>query len=181
MFLYNDSFLPCICSIVLNYDLCPYTSLESPYRGSCKRKNLELVAKGLCKKVKNSPMKLIGAHLPIGKGQGNTLGRTFEELKEIIDGVSDKARIGVTLDTCHLFGGGYDIRTSEKFGEIMKDFDRIVGLKYLKAMHLNDSKCDLDTRKDRHECLDIPLILETPEPDKYKSEIELLFSLIEQK
>lgn len=132
-------------------------------------------------------------------GQGNTFGKTFEELKYMIDKIENKKRIGVTLDTAHLFGAGYDITTSEKFESVMKNFDKIVGLKYLKAVHLNDSKVELNSRKDRHEEIgkgkigieafryimnsnyfeNIPLILETPNVLNYKNEIELLKSLIE--
>lgn len=131
-------------------------------------------------------------------GQGSVLGKTFEELKMIIDSVTDKERIGITLDTCHLFASGYDIRTHESFEKVMKEFDDKIGLKYLKALHLNDSIHDLGTRKDRHQGIgkgkigseafkyimnstyfeEIPMILETPDPDQYIHEIELLKSFI---
>ncbi|OAG29813.1 hypothetical protein NEIG_01159 [Nematocida sp. ERTm5] len=134
-------------------------------------------------------------------GQGNTVGSKFKELKLIIDGVENKDRIGVCLDTCHLFGAGYDITTKEKFKKVMEDFDRTVGLEYLKGVHLNDSKEPLGSKRDRHECIgkgligleafsyimnssifnEIPMILETPDPDKYAAEIKLLYSLIESK
>lgn len=137
-------------------------------------------------------------------GQGNIVGSKFEELASIIDLVKDKTRIGICLDTCHLFAAGYDIRTVNKFDNVMKDFDRIIGLKYLKAIHLNDSKEGLGDHKDRHENIgkgklglecfkfimnddrfnDIPMILETPvsdsQPEIYQSEIELLYSLVEK-
>lgn len=132
-------------------------------------------------------------------GQGTVVGSTFEELRAIIDGVDSQERIGVCLDTCHLFGAGFDIRTHEGFGDVMRSFDKVVGLKHLKAMHINDSKEPLGSRRDRHECIgsgligldafrfimnnamfdNIPLILETPDPKRYKEEIELLKSLIE--
>lgn len=134
-------------------------------------------------------------------GQGNVCGRTFEELRTIIEGVNDKERIGVTLDTCHMFAGGYDIRLPENFQKIMDEFDRVVGLKYLKALHLNDSATEFNSRKDRHECIgkgkigveafrfimnspifeNIPMILETPNPEKYGNEILLLRGLEEKK
>lgn len=134
-------------------------------------------------------------------GQGNVLGKVFEELRMIIDNIKDKQRIGITLDTCHLFAAGFDIRTNEAFERTMKEFDDKVGLKYLKGMHLNDSTFDLGSCKDRHKCIgegkigpdafkyimnckyfdDIPLILETPEPEKYHKEIELLKSFIVDK
>lgn len=129
-------------------------------------------------------------------GQGNVVGSSFEELAAIIDGVDDKSRIGVCLDTCHMFGAGYDIRMQEGFAKVMRRFDEAVGLGYLKAMHLNDSKECLGSRKDRHESIgkgligedafrfvmtsemfeDIPLILETPDQARYRDEIELLKS-----
>ena len=132
-------------------------------------------------------------------GQGSEVGRTFEELSEIIEQVDDKSRVGVTFDTCHAYGAGYDISTAESFESVMKDFDKKVGLKYLKAVHLNDSKFGLNSRKDRHEEIgkgmigleafryimnspyfeDIPLVLETPFPEHYKNEISLLRGLQE--
>ena len=83
-------------------------------------------------------------------GQGTTLGRTFEELAAIIDGVADKGRIGVCLDTCHVFVAGYDLRTPDAYEATMAAFDRIIGLDRLKAIHLNDAKRELGSRVDRH-------------------------------
>lgn len=80
-------------------------------------------------------------------GQGHHLGARFEQLAAIIARVSDKSRVGVCLDTCHLFGAGYDVRTASSFARVMDEFDRIVGARYLMAMHLNDSKCDLASKK----------------------------------
>lgn len=133
-------------------------------------------------------------------GQGNTVGSKFKELKMIIDGVEDKSRIGVCLDTCHLFGAGYNITTKESFKKVMDEFDQVVGIEYLKGVHLNDSKEPLGSRRDRHQSIgkgligleafayimnspifnNIPMILETPDPSKYKEEIDLLYSLIEK-
>lgn len=83
-------------------------------------------------------------------GQGNTLGRTFEELRAIIDLVEDDARVGVCLDTCHIFAAGYDIRDDATYGATMGQFASILGFDRLKALHLNDSKFGLGERKDRH-------------------------------
>jgi deoxyribonuclease-4 len=131
-------------------------------------------------------------------GQGSVCGSRFEELSELIDHVSDQSRVGVCLDTCHLFAAGYDIRTQDSFDSVMRQFDDIVGVRYLKAMHLNDSKSGLGSQKDRHESIghgrigldafryimnseayfnDIPMILETPNHLNYKREIQLLRSL----
>lgn len=130
-------------------------------------------------------------------GGGSTIGRTFEELRMIIDSIEDQDRIAVCLDTCHLFASGYDLRTKESFSRVMDTFEKQIGLKYLRGMHLNDSKTPFDSKKDRHEFLgkgsigldcfrfimndsrflNIPLILETPgENDVWRDEIKLLHS-----
>ncbi|SPN96971.1 related to AP endonuclease [Cephalotrichum gorgonifer] len=83
-------------------------------------------------------------------GAGNVLGARFEELRDIIDGVEDKTRVGVCIDTCHAFAAGYDLRTPEAFAKTMKEFDEVVGLKYLMAFHLNDSKAPLASNRDLH-------------------------------
>ncbi|XP_065175660.1 probable endonuclease 4 [Sycon ciliatum] len=129
-------------------------------------------------------------------GQGNTVGGRFEEIRDIIAGVEDKSRVGVCIDTCHAFAAGFDIRKKEGFDKVLNDFDQIVGLKYLKGMHLNDSKGELGCHLDRHENIgkgkigigafqfimndprlnDIPLILETPMGVSDADEVKLLFS-----
>ena len=133
-------------------------------------------------------------------GQGTNLGFRFEQLAAIIDRVEDKSRVGVCIDTCHAYTSGYDIKTEAGFRKTFEDFDRIVGFQYLKGMHLNDSKKELGSRVDRHDSIgkgfigldafrrimndprfdDIPLILETPAPDLWPQEIELLYSLVIQ-
>jgi deoxyribonuclease-4 len=130
-------------------------------------------------------------------GQGTNLGYRFEHLKHIIDGVSDKSRIGVCIDTCHAFTSGYDLSTAAGFKKVFDEFERIVGFKYLKGMHLNESKKAFGTRVDRHDNLhkgelgdevfrlimndprfdDMPLILETPEESLWAEEIAYLYSL----
>jgi len=130
-------------------------------------------------------------------GQGTNLGYRFEHLKHIIDGVNDKSRIGVCIDTCHAFTSGYDLSTAEGFKKVFAEFDKIVGFKYLKGMHLNESKKAFGTRVDRHDNLhkgelgdevfglvmndprfdDMPLILETPEESLWPEEIAYLYSL----
>jgi len=132
-------------------------------------------------------------------GQGSNVGYKFEHLAEIIDMVKDKSRIGVCLDTCHMFAAGYDIRTEKSYEKTMKEFDEVVGFKYLKGMHLNDAKSQLGSRVDRHHSIgkgnigldafrfimndkrlnNIPLILETIDPSIWAEEIKLLYSLIE--
>jgi deoxyribonuclease-4 len=130
-------------------------------------------------------------------GQGTNLGHTFEQLKMIIDNVDDKSRVGVCIDTCHAFTAGYDVKTREGFSETFMKFDDIIGFKYLKGMHLNDSKKERATRVDRHENIgsgflgedtfkilvndprfdDLPLILETPDESLWEEEIKKLYSL----
>lgn len=127
-------------------------------------------------------------------GQGTNIGWCFEHLARIIAGVDDQSRVGVCLDTCHTFAAGYDLRTAAACEATFREFDRIVGFHFLRAMHLNDSKKGLGSRVDRHECLgqgeiglecfrwlmndprfdDIPLVLETPEPERWADEIILL-------
>jgi deoxyribonuclease IV len=133
-------------------------------------------------------------------GQGGYLGRTFEQLAYMIERVEDKSRVGVCLDTCHMFGAGYDLRTREGYEATMKSFGDTVGFKYLRAMHLNDSKGLLGSRVDRHHSLGegelglepfrwvmldprtdgIPLVLETIEPERWAREIALLRSFLEE-
>lgn len=129
-------------------------------------------------------------------GKGTEVGRTFEELAEIISHVERKNRVGVCLDTCHVYDGGYDIVND--LDGVLKRFDQIVGLEKLKAVHLNDDKNPLGSHKDRHEKIgegtigteafariinhpamrELPFFLETPnELPGYKKEIALLRSL----
>lgn len=131
-------------------------------------------------------------------GQGSTIGYLFEELGYIVDKVHKRLPIGVCVDTCHSFAAGYDVRTEEGWEETLKEFDKQVGLKYLKAFHLNDSMKGLGSRVDRHrplgegeiglECFRVlmnhpqtrhlPKYLETPGgPDKWVDEIALLHDL----
>ena len=86
-------------------------------------------------------------------GQGSNLGYKFEHLAHIIDKVEDKSRVGVCIDTCHMFTAGYDIRTRETYDETWNSFDNIVGREYLMGMHINDSKPPLGSRVDRHHSL----------------------------
>ncbi len=126
-------------------------------------------------------------------GKGSEIGRTFEELKAIIDRVEHSEKLGVCLDTCHIFDGGYDI-VNDADG-VLAEFDRVIGLDRLRAVHLNDSKNTLGSRKDRHELIGkgnigldalvafisrpeiakLPIVLETPNDlPGYKAEIAML-------
>ena len=129
-------------------------------------------------------------------GKGSEVGRTFEELKAIIDGVHLKEKLGVCLDTCHVYDAGYDIVND--LDNVLKNFDEVIGLDRLKAIHINDSKNPFSSHKDRHEKIGegsigveaferiinhkdlkgLPFFLETPnELDGYAAEIKLLKSL----
>ncbi|TGO64797.1 hypothetical protein BOTNAR_0084g00290 [Botryotinia narcissicola] len=83
-------------------------------------------------------------------GAGNVIGSTWEDLRDIIALIDDKSRVGVCLDTCHTFAAGYDLRSPEAFKKTMDGFDKIIGLPYLKALHLNDSKSPLASNRDLH-------------------------------
>lgn len=83
-------------------------------------------------------------------GTSNVIGSKFTDLRDIIALVRDKSRIGVCLDTCHIFAAGYDLRSPDSFAAVLEDFERTVGLRYLKALHLNDSKTPLGSHRDLH-------------------------------
>lgn len=134
-------------------------------------------------------------------GQGSNVGNRFEEIAKIISMVDDKTRVGVCIDTCHTFAAGYDLRTAEACQATFAEFDKVVGLNYLRAMHINDSMKPLGSKVDRHnsigkgeigaECFkwimqqdifnDIPLILETPDESIWAEEIALLRSFEAEK
>ncbi|MEZ5195598.1 MAG: deoxyribonuclease IV [Bacteroidales bacterium] len=131
-------------------------------------------------------------------GQGSNVGYKFEHLAHIIDKAEDKSRIGVCLDTCHTYTAGYDIKSEEGYKKTFEEFELIVGFKYLKGIHLNDSKKELASRVDRHDSIgkgllgeevfirlmndprfdNMPIILETPDDSLWAEEIKWLYSLI---
>lgn len=130
-------------------------------------------------------------------GQGSNLGFSFEQLAYIIDRVEDKSRVGVCVDSCHAFAAGYNLATEQGYARTWEEFDRIIGMKYLSAMHINDSKKGLGSRVDRHESMGMgaiglrffemlmadprmdskPLILETPNPNIWQQEIAALYAM----
>lgn len=133
-------------------------------------------------------------------GQGTNVGYKFEHIKEILDLSKEKNKLGVCLDTCHIFSAGYDIGSPKGYKKVMEQFSKIIGIKNLKAIHLNDSKTELNSRKDRHENIGkgtipistfklimndkrfekIPKILETPVKigNEYYEEIKLLKRMV---
>lgn len=130
-------------------------------------------------------------------GQGSNLGYTFDQIAYIIALCEDKSRIGVCIDTCHLFASGYDFRDAENFAKTWNEFDAKIGYKYLSGMHLNDAKSGLKSKLDRHESIgkgqigldafsllmknekidEIPMILETIDESIWADEIALLRGL----
>lgn len=146
----------------------------------------------------------VGSMLELTAGQGTALGYRFEQIRKIIDLVEDKERLAVCIDTAHIFASGYDIKDPDNYKKVMAEFDEIIGLKYLKCFHMNDSRKELGSRVDRHEHIGkgfigkkgfanimndvstahIPKILETP---KSKGQLEdvrnlkVLRSLIKKK
>ena len=127
-------------------------------------------------------------------GQGSNVGNKFEEIRYIIDRIDDKSRVGVCLDTCHTYSAGYDILGD--YDGVFNEFERVIGFEYLKGIHLNDTKKPLASRVDRHESVglglldmeffkrfmadkrfdDMPIILETPDENRWAEEIALLRS-----
>ena len=127
-------------------------------------------------------------------GQGSNIGFAFWQIKRIIDGVNDKSRVGVCIDTCHTYTAGYDLINA--YESVWQEFDNEIGFSYLRAIHLNDSKKELASRVDRHDSIgkgflgldffkkimkdqnlnDIPFILETPDETLWADEITLLHS-----
>lgn len=127
-------------------------------------------------------------------GQGSNVGFSFMHIAQIIDKVEDKSRVGVCLDTCHTYSAGYDLKTEAGYQATFKEFDDVIGLPFLKAIHLNDTKKEFSSRVDRHETLgngflgmefferimkderldNIPFILETPDESRWAEEIEIL-------
>ncbi len=156
---------------------------------------LDLIAISMNKAIKET--KNISLIIENTAGQGSNLGYKFEHLAYIISKIEDKSRVGVCIDTCHMFTAGYDLRSYEAYSKTWDDFDKIVGFEYLQGMHINDSKPDLGSRVDRHDSIgkgkigldafkfimndkrmdDIPLILETIDESIWTEEIKLLYSL----
>lgn len=155
----------------------------------------DLIAKAINNAINETKEVVIVLENTVGKG--NTLGGKFEHLASIIERVEDKSRVGVLLDTCHTFDAGYDIK--DNYDEVFNEFEKTVGFKYLKGIHLNDSMFGLASKKDRHESIgnghlgmdffkrfmndprfdNMPVTLETIDDTIWADEIKLLYSLID--
>jgi deoxyribonuclease-4 len=159
---------------------------------------LDVIGESLNRAIDATPNSKVKLVIENTAGQGTNLGYKFEHLAHIIDKVEDKSRVGVCIDTCHMFTAGYDIRTLEAYDATWTRFDRIVGREYLMGMHMNDSKPKLGARVDRHHSLgegeigwgafgyimndermeDIPLILETIDETIWHQEINALYNFV---
>ncbi|KAK6204690.1 xylose isomerase-like protein [Scheffersomyces amazonensis] len=172
------------------YNFHPGSSLDSDHKEALAR-----LAKNINKAIKETSfVKIVIENMA---GHGNLIGSNLEDIREVIDLIDDKSRVGVCLDTCHSFAAGYDITTAEKFHEFLDKFDQVIGSEYLSAIHLNDSKAPLGANRDLHQKLGygflglevfrvianterlkgIPIVLETPvenDDSIYGEEIKLL-------
>ncbi|WP_320129559.1 deoxyribonuclease IV [uncultured Sphaerochaeta sp.] len=168
----------------------PGSAVDNSDRQSC----LKLIAQSLDEVLEQEPS--VSPILETTAGQGSTVGSTFEEIAKILEYCKHRDRVGICIDTCHIFAAGYDIRNPEAFANTMEQFSAILGFDKLKGMHLNDAKLDLGSHIDRHASLgegfigldcfsfilkdqrfsQIPLILETPDSSRYADEISLLKS-----
>ncbi|RCK57930.1 DNA-(apurinic or apyrimidinic site) lyase 1 [Candida viswanathii] len=172
------------------YNFHPGSSLDGDHKESLTR-----LAKNINRAIEATEfVKIVIENMA---GHGNLIGSNLQDIKDVIDMVENKARVGVCLDTCHSFAAGYDISNEEKFNDFLKHFDDIIGAEYLTAIHLNDSKAPLGANRDLHQKLgygflgldvfraiancerlkDVPIILETPvenDDSIYGEEIKLL-------
>ena len=176
----------------------PYLNFHpGAHGGQGEKEGIKIIAESINiahSETKNFQVKSM---LELTAGQGTNLGYRFEHIAEIIDLVEDKNRMAVCIDTAHIFAAGYDIRTPEAYEKTMSEFVKIIGLDKLKLLHMNDSKKELGSRRDRHEHIgkgfiglqgfanimndkrigNIPKILETPKGKEQTEDIENLKTL----
>ena len=172
--------------------------------GSGEEAGLNAIVKNINKIFENLKDNNVLLLLETTAGQGTNLGYTFEQLGYIIDNVEDKDHVGVCIDTCHIFAAGYPIIEPKDYKKTMKQFDNIIGLGKLKIIHMNDSKKEFGSKKDRHEHIGqgeigleafrnfvndsrlkkVPMILETPKDETLEDDIKnlkVLRSLVKKK
>lgn len=162
-----------------------------------ERTGLQLIARGIDEAYRRVGKVSTRVLLEVTAGQGVTLGHRFEHLAAILGQSRHPERLGVCIDTCHLFAAGHDISTEDGYQRTFHEFDRLVGVGRIRAFHLNDCKKPLGCRVDRHETIgqgtlgllpfrllvndarfrDCPAVLETPDPTLYRQSINLLRSL----
>jgi deoxyribonuclease-4 len=168
------------------------------HMGAGDKQGLAAVARSLDDVLRRTRGSSAGPLLEVTAGQGSCLGHSFEQVAEILARLKDPRRVGVCLDTCHLFAAGYDITTESGYEQTLERFDKVVGLRKLKAIHLNDSQKPLGSRVDRHAHIGegflglatfarflndprlarVPMVVETPGPiEVWKKEIALLRAL----
>lgn len=166
------------------------------------RAALDTIADSLNWTHEQTPDATVKTLLEIAAGQGTNVGYSFEQLIDVIENVKDKSRVGVCIDTCHMFCAGYDIRTKETYENTWKEFEKVIGYDWLEVFHINDSKKPLNSHVDRHENLghgyigleafrlllnderfdDIPMVLETPGGDKwFRKNLKVMRELVGQK
>lgn len=145
--------------LALQQELTRSTELQIPdvvlhpgsHMGCGEALGLENAAGSLNAVLSQQPRTSARVLLETTAGQGSSLGCRFEQIAALIDRVEEKSKIGVCLDTAHIFAAGYDIRSAASFHGVMRRFDAVIGYEYLKLLHLNDSKRNLGSRIDRHE------------------------------
>ncbi|MGD1822385.1 MAG: deoxyribonuclease IV [Pleomorphochaeta sp.] len=173
---------------------CPYYNFHpGSHTAQGTEKAIDQIIEALNILISNNQNSNVTLLLETMAGKGTEIGRTFNELQTIRNGINNKDRVKILLDTCHVFDGGYDIK--DNLDNVLENFDKTIGINNLKAIHLNDSKNILNSHKDRHEQLgkgnigllainkiishpvlkNLPFLLETPNDlDGYKKEIELI-------
>ncbi len=183
----------------------PYLNFHpGAHGGMGEEKGLKLIAESLNIIHDKTKDFKAGSMLELTAGQGTALGYRFDQIRKIIDLVENKERLSVCIDTAHIFASGYDIKDPNNYKKVMQEFDKIIGLKYLKCFHMNDSKKELGSRVDRHEHIGkgfigkkgfanimndesiahIPKILETPKSKEQLEDVrnlKVLRSLIKKK
>lgn len=167
--------------------------------GQGESKGIHLIIEGINRLIEKTPEFKSKIILETTSGAGSHLGSTFEQLARIMDGVTEPARMGVCVDTCHIFSAGYELRTPKAYEETVGKLKSVIGLDKILVFHVNDSKFEFGSRKDRHEFIGkgrigkkafgflvndprfvrVPMILEIPGEDaEFKRDLKLLRSLI---
>jgi deoxyribonuclease-4 len=167
------------------------------HKDAGEQQGLQTIAESFDWVHRQTPGLQVKVLLETTAGQGSSLGHSFAQLRQIIDSVEEGDRLGVCLDTCHVFAAGYDITTREGYEATIDELDTVIGLERLRAIHLNDSKKPLGSRVDRHEHIgkgalglepfrmllndrrltDVPMILETPKGKDNAEDLDNLATL----